>query len=186
MSVDDRPADRQPHARAVWLRREERIEHAICDFGRKPRPKSSTATRRVPGPPSSLISRSTRGRCMAVPMASTPFIIRFRITCCNWTGSPRTGARFSEQSISIETSCRHSSLRISARTLQIAPLMSNSVISGAVFLASARMLRMISLVQQPVPDDALRGRARLIGILSFIRKPAQARVAVHDNGAEGH
>src|SRR5258708_765617 len=108
MGVDDRPADRQPHAHAVGLHREEGVEEAVHDFRSEVRTRILDRMSKSPGP----------------LFASMPFMIRFRMTCCNCTRSPMMGSRPPDKAVSSETSCWLSSLRIRTRTSRIASLMS--------------------------------------------------------------
>ena len=74
--------------------------------GSNPVPVSLTATSTLlPG--SASVEETDSSLVRSVPlMASTPFIIRFRSTCCNCTRSPRTSRSSEPSSVRNTTSCR--------------------------------------------------------------------------------
>ena len=57
--------------------------------GSSPAPLSVIATLISPGPMVSYVIASTFGWPLTAPIASTPFMIRFKSTCCSCTRSPR-------------------------------------------------------------------------------------------------
>ena len=50
MGVDDRPTDRQPHAHAAGLRREEGVEEAVHCFRSEPRTRILDRNEQIAGP----------------------------------------------------------------------------------------------------------------------------------------
>ena len=82
-------------------------------------------------------------------MASMPFIIRLRITCCNWTRSPRTDGRLTAKSVRSETRRRRASFCARAIVSWMTSLISNRSLFVAVRFKRARILAMTSLARLP-------------------------------------
>ena len=91
--LDNSSTDRQPHAHTRGLGREQRIKDAMTD-------RLLDSGARIPDRDLNAAfvvnldsTSSTRGRSVTELMASAPFMVRFMMTCCNWTRSPSASGR---------------------------------------------------------------------------------------------
>src|SRR6516164_8337964 len=89
VAFDNRLTDRETHSHPACFGREHWFKNATEIGHTNSTPVSEIETRTVLCPDSDLMT-STRGSA-AETIASTAFIIRFKITCCNWTSFPNTG-----------------------------------------------------------------------------------------------
>ncbi len=83
MNLDNRPADRKTHPHPVGLVVKNGSKIRSTMAGSMPAPVSSTVTTRLSSSNGSEDISSTRGRSATALMASMPFMIRFKTTCCN-------------------------------------------------------------------------------------------------------
>ena len=83
-------------------------------------------------------------------MASIALINKLRITCCNWTSSPRIVGRLSANSVRAETSFFAISPWVNSMTSKIVSLMSNRSFRGGAFLTRARIRSMTAAARTPL------------------------------------
>src|ERR1700686_547174 len=144
--LEYRSADRQPETHATAFCSHEWLEDEVGFQGIDSLP----CIPHFNSDPALVLGRDEMKRRLGRPvvslMASTAFITRFRITCCNWTRSPltqRSMARFPTTSM-FPSSSR---LRTTSRTSRLASLILNTANSGSDFFAMARRPRMMSAVR---------------------------------------
>ena len=77
------------------------------------------------------------------------FMIKFRITCCNWTLSPKMCGSPSDSRIFNKTLCSDVARRVSVIISKIASLISKSSFRAGAFLEKSRIRLTISAVRLP-------------------------------------
>ena len=77
------------------------------------------------------------------------FMIRFRITCCNWTLSPKMCGSPSDSCIVTKTPCSDIAARVSLIISKIASLISSSPFRAGAFLEKSRIRLTISAARLP-------------------------------------
>jgi hypothetical protein len=85
--------------------------------GSIPVPESFTETRTPPSCSGLVLISNLRGPPCLATIASMPFIIKLRTTCCSWTRSAITLGRPGLRSVSTATSQTRASARVRVRTL---------------------------------------------------------------------
>jgi len=104
-----------------------------------PGPESLTAIRTPAGSAALVPIDIMRDPSVAVFIASIAFMIKFRITCCNWILSANMCGRSSESTILSETLCSDRTTRVSPTISKTTLLMSNSSDRAGAFLENSRM-----------------------------------------------
>src|SRR5579862_1665083 len=135
-------------------------------LGSSPAPVSCTTTSTLPD--SCICDRisNRRGRPATEVIASMPFKMRFKITCCNWMRSANTRVTSGSKSICVETRFFSSSPATSARTSKIISLISTRFLAVGSFFKSARTRVMTSAALVPasvMSATASRTSSRLGG-----------------------
>ena len=98
MSLDDGAAHRQADSHSILLCRIESVEQPLCGIGSEPDPRVCHAETHLIILIHFGLDQQLSGRSSIPVIASEAFRIRFSMTCCTWTRSPLTGARFSASS----------------------------------------------------------------------------------------
>src|SRR5271163_3322117 len=79
----DRPADRQTHAHAMRLCRKERLKEAVDVFGIDAHSGVFHHNQQTIESIYSVFTRRIRARLSTALIASTAFLVKFTMTCCN-------------------------------------------------------------------------------------------------------
>jgi hypothetical protein len=178
VSLDDRAADRWPHAHAFGLARVNASKRWSKLSGVSPGPESCTATSTLSNASAALVISSSRDPSTPL-IASTALMIKFSSTCCSWTRSPRMGGRSCASWSCNATRFLSSSLRARAVASRIVSLMSNGSRRGGTLLMRERIRPITSSARRPslmIRPSACRISPRSGGCLSSQREAACALV----------
>jgi len=149
MCFDDRVTNRQPHAEAVRLGRVERIEDALGIGLRQPGPESHTVTSTPSVSILLVLIKHSRVSAPTSLIASIAFMIRFRITCCNWTLSPRMCGSPSDGCIFTKTLFSDIAARVNLTTPKIASFTSKLSFCAGAVLEKSRIRFAMSAARLP-------------------------------------
>ena len=117
--------------------------------GGSPGPVSLIATSTPPGSASLVLISNARDRSLTSLIASMAFMIKFKITCCSWTLSPKTGGSPSDSCIFNKTPWSDIVARASPIISKIASLISKSSFRAVAFLEKSRIRLTISAARLP-------------------------------------